>query len=136
MSLNIAFFGLQQKPGVEKTSQASQSWRISMQLKDPLIENFIGLFAGQIEHFNPDAAGVSPLIDKTLSQGIDHDSAGERDFRRHRALSRTEVGGIRLERGHVLERRANLQSHIDAVAGAAMMAGEWDVDSFGNILGQ
>ena len=107
-----------------------------MQLKDPLIENFVRLFAGQIEHFNPEAAGVSPLIDKTLSQAIDHDAAGERDFRRHRALSRTEVGRIGLERGHVLQRRANLQAHFDAVAGAAMMAGEWDADSFGNVLGQ
>src|ERR1041384_6591330 len=107
-----------------------------MQLKNSLIENLVGLLTGKIEHFYSETAGILRLIDKTVSAGIDHNSARERHLRRHRALSRTDVGRIRLERTHVFYRRADRQAHFDAVAGAAMVAWKRNANGFGNILGQ
>ena len=47
-----------------------------MQLEDTLVENFVGLLAGKIEHFDAEPAGISGLIDETPTAGVDHDAAG------------------------------------------------------------
>jgi len=47
-----------------------------MQLVNTLIEDFVRLLAGQIEHFDAEPAGISGLVDEALSTGVDHDAAG------------------------------------------------------------
>src|SRR5262249_57478362 len=46
------------------------------------------------------------------------------------------VRRVGLERTHVLDRRANPQTHLDAVASATMMAGKRNADGFGNVLAE
>src|SRR5688572_14572508 len=107
-----------------------------MPLVNTLIKDFVRLLAGKIEHFGAEPTGIFRLIDKAFATKIDHDTAGYRDFRRDRALSRTDVCGVWLERAHVLRSCSGRQTHFDAVAGAATVTRKRDVDCLRNILRQ
>ena len=47
-----------------------------MQLVDTLVEDFVRLLAGKVQHLGAESAGIFSLVNEALSAKVDHDAAG------------------------------------------------------------
>ena len=106
-----------------------------MQLVDPLVEDFVSLLAGELEHFDAEPPGYRVSSTKRLppaSTMMPPDRATSGATARFPGPMYAGYGW----NAPYFRRRADRQTHLDAVAGAAMVAWKRNVHRFGNVPGQ
>src|SRR3989338_1301075 len=107
-----------------------------IQLEDSLVEDFIGLLAGQLQHFRASTPWELALINEASPPLVHQYASQDSYIGAHLTSERGNVGGKRLEGAEIFRRGSHRHSHAQAIAGAPEVARKRDVDCLRNVASE